>query len=190
MSEAVPLPPIEWGAAEDAADLKWRKRRLYCALVACFLALLVLTIAMPPAPRLVWNASASAPRGLYWVSPGAVLARGDTVIAWAPRGARMLAARRRYIPINVPLVKRIAAVAGDRVCARGAVITIGGKVVALRRVHDAAGRPMPWWQGCVTLGPRQFLLLNAAPGSFDGRYFGLTARRDITGRARPLWTWR
>ncbi len=28
-------------------------------------------------------------------------------------GARMLAARRHYIPINVPLVKRIAAVAGE-----------------------------------------------------------------------------
>lgn len=190
MNDPAPLPQVERGAGDDGADLKWRERRLYCALGASFLALLVLTIAMPPAPRLVWNASASAPRGLYWVSPGAALARGDTVIAWAPRGARVLAARRRYIPINVPLVKRIAAVAGDRICARGVVITIGGKVVAHRRARDAAGRPMPWWQGCMTLGPRQFLLLNAAAGSFDGRYFGLTERRDITGRAKPLWTWR
>src|SRR3546814_1556457 len=43
--------------------------------------LLGLTMAFPPAPRLVWNASASAPIGLYAVTPGAPVGPGDMVIA-------------------------------------------------------------------------------------------------------------
>ena len=31
------------------------------------------------------------------------------------------------------------------------------------------------------------LLLNDPPDSFDGRYFGPTARRDVIGRATPIW---
>ena len=37
------------------------------------------------------------------------------------------------------------------------------------------------------LGPDEVLLLGAAPRSFDGRYFGVTSRRDILGRAVLLW---
>ncbi|HMQ18890.1 MAG TPA: S26 family signal peptidase, partial [Sphingopyxis sp.] len=80
---------------------------------------LAATVVSAPAPRLVWNVSASAPRGLYAVSPAAAIARGDTVIAWVPSEWRRLAALRLYIPINVPLVKRVAAGAGGRVCAGG-----------------------------------------------------------------------
>lgn len=41
----------------------------------------------PPAPRLVWNATASAPIGLYGVLPGVAPARGEMVIA-CPRARR------------------------------------------------------------------------------------------------------
>jgi conjugative transfer signal peptidase TraF len=189
MTERSDLPRFASGAAEDAAVRHGRKLRLRCAIGACCLSLLGLTIADPPLPRLVWNASASAPRGLYMVSPETPVLRGDMVIAWAPESARVLAARRRYLPLNVPLVKRVAAVRGDRVCAIGAVITIGNRPVAFRRTRDAAGRSMPWWRGCLTLRSGEVLLLTDAPASFDGRYFGPTSSRELVGRATPLWTW-
>jgi len=143
--------------------------------------------AFPPAPRLVWNASASAPVGLYAVAPGSSAEPGDMVIAHVPMPWQRFAATRRYMPINVPLVKRVAAAAGDEVCALGQEIFVNGRWTAARRVVDGAGRPMPKWSGCVRLRGRQLFLLMDAPASFDGRYFGVTEGIDVVGKARLLW---
>lgn len=150
--------------------------------------LIVLSIAFPPKPRLVWNASASAPIGLYWVNPGARVARGDIVIAWTPQPARRLAAERRYVPSNVPLVKRVAATEGDRICALGTAIFVNGRKAATRVKADGQGRAMPWWSGCRTLSEGEyFLLMPGVAASFDGRYFGITESADIIGPARLIW---
>ena len=37
------------------------------------------------------------------------------------------------------------------------------------------------------LGGAEILLLSPAADSFDGRYFGPSARRDVIGKARLLW---
>jgi conjugative transfer signal peptidase TraF len=141
-----------------------------------------------PSRRLVWNASASVPVGLYW-RIGDRPQRGDLVLAWAPRWARRLAAERHYLPLDVPLAKRIAGVEGDRVCAADDSILINGEVVARRLIFDRSGRLLPHWTGCETLGPGVFLLLMPdVPDSFDGRYFGTIQRQDIMGRLVPLWT--
>ena len=148
------------------------------------------TIAWIPVPMLVWNASASAPTGLYSVDDAGGLARGDMVIARVPDAFRMLAARRHYLPANVPLVKRVAAAAGDEVCAAGARVTVNGRLAARRLDRDSAGRPMPQWSGCAQLGSAEyFLLMTDSPASFDGRYFGVTGAGDIVGKARLLWRW-
>ncbi len=166
------------------------RRRLGCwALGSAGLAIaLAATLLVPPRPRLVWNASASAPVGLYAVGDAAPLARGDVVIAWAPDEFRTMAARRHYLPANVPLVKRVAGAAGDEVCAVGARIMVNGRLVARRLDRDGAGRPMPWWSGCAELAPDEFfLLMTDSPASFDGRYFGASDAGDIVGKARLLW---
>lgn len=172
----------------QAARPTLRRLRLRFALGALGLAGLGVATIDPPAPRVVWNASASAPRGLYRVSPGAAISAGDTVIARTPAPWRALAARRHYLPSNVPLVKRVAATRGDRVCARGRTITINGTVAATRRSRDGDGRALPWWNGCRRLhNGEAFLLMAGKPDSFDGRYFGPTPARDIVGTARLLW---
>ena len=165
-----------------------RLRRLPALLLAAGLASLAATIALPPAPRLIWNASASAPVGLYTVSPDAPIARGDMLFAFAPPAARELAARRHYLPRNVPLLKRVAATEGDRICARHIEVSVNGKPAAIRRRSDRMERPLPAWQGCFTLRQDQlFLLMTDTPDSFDGRYFGATERHQIVGRATALW---
>lgn len=101
---------------------------------------------------------------------------------------RALASRRHYLPATVPLVKRIAAVPGDSVCALGDGILVNGRIAARRHETDRAGRPMPWWQGCMTLRDGAlFLLMAGTPDSFDGRYFGATEAKDVIGRARLIW---
>lgn len=148
---------------------------------------LIATIVLPPRPILVWNASASAPIGLYRISSPHRARAGDMVIARAPSRYRSFAARRHYLPANVPLVKRIAAVPGDIVCASGHEIIVNGRRVAERRPRDGKGRLMPWWGGCVTLRPGSLFLLMDDPASFDGRYFGPTEPGDVLGQARPIW---
>lgn len=182
------LPLLAWGEQLRAAKQHRRILRRRAAVLSVGIALLAVTIALPPAPRLVWNASSSAPIGLYAVMPGAPVDPGDMVIAKVPDPWRMIAAQRRYIPANVPLVKRVAAVAGDEVCAIGQEIFVNGKWVVERRVADAKGRPMTSWNGCVRLRGRQlFLLMSGSPASFDGRYFGVTEGGLVVGKARLLW---
>lgn len=147
-----------------------------------------LTVVKPPRPRLIWNASASAPVGLYAVTAPGRPVGGEMVIAGLPDAMRRLAAERHYLPANVPLVKRVAAEPGDTVCARGAAIFINGRLIARRLPFDRAGRPLPWWHGCRTLRHGAlFLLMTGSDASFDGRYFGPTPPDLIIGKAHPLW---
>ncbi|HEY5237991.1 MAG TPA: conjugative transfer signal peptidase TraF [Rhizomicrobium sp.] len=139
-------------------------------------------------PWLVWNATPSAPVGLYTVMPKQHYERGALVLVHTPASVRTLAAERRYIPANVPLVKRIAAAAGDKICAQGEVISINGHAVANRLHVDRRGRRLPAWLGCLALGPNNvFLLMKDVPDSFDGRYFGAVPTSSIIGRMSPLW---
>lgn len=181
--------PQEAAPEERRSDHLYRARmwRWILALDLGFW-LIVLSIAFPPRPLLVWNASASAPVGLYRIVPGAALSRGDMAIARTPTTFRRLAAERRYLPENVPLVKRVAGIAGDRICASGEAVTVNGRRVATRLAKDGSGRPMPWWRGCRVLQAGELFLLMDAPASFDGRYFGISEQTDIVGRAYPLWT--
>jgi conjugative transfer signal peptidase TraF len=183
-----PLPLFAWFEVQRAAHIRRLRVRRRAALLGAGIACLGLTIVLPPLPRLVWNASASAPIGLYAVSPGATLRRGDMVIAWPPAEAGQLAASRHYLPRNVPLVKRVAGTGDDAICAVDRVVTVNGRPVAVRRAADAEGRPLPAWQGCIRLAPGMvFLLMTETPDSFDGRYFGPTLARDVIGKATPLW---
>lgn len=167
-----------------------RRRAVRCsvlALAGAGLGLIAWAAVSSPTPRIVYNASASAPLGFYRVLPVQPLRRGDLVLAHTPDSMRQLAARRGYLPATVPLVKRIAALSGDRVCATGKVIRINGVAFATRRAADGAGRPMPRWTGCRTLQSSEvFLLMAGVPNAFDGRYFGPSALRDVVGRlVRP-----
>lgn len=168
-----------------------RRTRRWLAATVAGLALVGLLAALDhagrPAPRLIWNPSASAPVGLWRVHPGAAVTVGDMVLARMPETVRQLAAERRYLPGNVPLLKRVAAVRGDHVCALGETLAVNGRAVARRRAADAQARPLPWWRGCRALRDGEYLLLMDAPDSFDGRYFGPVEAAAIIGRATPLW---
>lgn len=137
----------------------------------------------------IWNASASAPIGLYRVLHLSELLRGRMVLALPTPSLADFAARRGYLPRGVPLVKRIAAVAGDAICARGNAVFINGRLAAMRRVTDGEGRHLPSWKGCRELCYGEiFLLMAQSHASFDGRYFGPTPTSEIVGTLEPIWT--
>jgi conjugative transfer signal peptidase TraF len=141
-----------------------------------------------PAPRLVWNVSASAPVGLYRVISGDAR-RGDLALVRPPNEIAQLAAERGYLSLGVPLVKRIAALSGDDVCVFKEAIIVNGKVAARRLEKDGAGRLLPRWHGCRELASGEvFLLMDTVPDSFDSRYFGPVSSANVIGRLVPLWT--
>lgn len=191
MPEHRELPLFRWGEELRRDQLARRAtRRTVLGVAACTALLLALlaTLLWPPRPLLVWNASPSSPTGLYLVQAPGSAAVDDMVIAWLPDDARRLGAERHYIPANVPLVKRVAAIAGDRVCAAGEAIFVNGQLEALRRSHDPSGRPMPWWTGCENLRDGELFLLTGGAGlAFDGRYFGITRPSQVIGTARLIW---
>lgn len=157
-------------------------------MVAACVSLATINVVDPP-PRLTWNASASAPVGLYWVRPHRTLARGDLVLAWLPETARALAAARDYLPLTTPAVKPVAALAGDVVCVRNRTVMVNDRPVANALASDRAGRPLSAWWGCRALEADEVLLLSeGSPASFDGRYFGPSRQGDIVGKLVPLWT--
>lgn len=151
----------------------------------------VLAVAVPmvvsPTPIVVWNATSSVPVGLYRVSKPS-FTRGEMVLAETPEHVRALASERRYIPGNVPLAKRIAAISGDKICSEGQWIYVNGERVAQRLERDSQGREMPTWAGCRALKDEVFLLLPEVKSSFDGRYFGPMPRQSVIGKLTPLWT--
>ncbi len=185
----VPAPLLDWDPPLARQLRRCRRPILLAGGIGLALIGITATLdfAIRPAPRLVWNASASAPIGLWRIHPESPLRAGDMVLAHTPDYVRQLAASRRYIPANVPLVKRIAAQGGDDVCAVGATIFVNGRPVAERLTHDRAGRPLPRWHGCEMLRDGRVLLLMDRPDSFDGRYFGPVSEAAIIGKATPLW---
>lgn len=142
-------------------------------------------------PRLVWNATASAPLGLYGVVAADDMRVGDLVVATAPAPLAALFAERGYLPTGVPLIKRVAALPGSTVCRVDTTVLIEGNPVTEALRADTTGRPLPVWSGCHRLQQDEvFLLVPDVPASLDGRYFGAVSRTSILGRAVPLWTGR
>ncbi|MGN6690895.1 MAG: S26 family signal peptidase [Sphingopyxis sp.] len=165
---------------------RWRRALGVIGAIAILLTTVPLFVDLPL--RLLWNASASVPVGLYVVSeemPG----RGELAVVRPARGVAAYMARRRYVPLGVPLLKPVAATAGATICRDGGAVTIEGRLAATALAADRLGRPLPVWHGCRTLGANElFLLADGSPASFDSRYFGPVTTGHVIGRAAPVWT--
>ena len=148
----------------------------------------VISAALHPLPRLIWNASASVPIGLYAVRPAGVLHLAELVIVRPSIALATFMDQRRYLPIGVPMLKRVAALPGQMVCRVGRVVTVDGIGLGDALDRDSRGRPLPVWQGCQRVGIGQVFLMNwRSEDSLDSRYFGPLAATTIIGRADPLW---
>jgi conjugative transfer signal peptidase TraF len=139
-------------------------------------------------PPIIWNASASVPLGLYLSATADRIALGDLVLVRPTETLAAFLAERGYVARGVPLLKHVAALPPQVLCAEGAAITVDGETVAHRRMADRLGRVLPTWHGCHRLEPGEVFLLNPVePDSLDGRYFGPLPRTNIVARLRPVW---
>ncbi|MCZ4340348.1 S26 family signal peptidase [Sphingomonadaceae bacterium G21617-S1] len=140
-----------------------------------------------PLPRVIWNASASAPIGLYRIHRDSDPPAGTLVAVTPPAPLARWMSARGYLPEGLPLLKHVAAKAGQRVCRIGNVVSVDTRPVVVARARDGRSRPLPVWQGCRTIRIGELLLLNpAVPDSLDGRYFGPLSASAVIGRATPI----
>jgi conjugative transfer signal peptidase TraF len=140
-------------------------------------------------PILVWNASASVPIGFYAVRSIDTPSVGDLVVLEPPSPLGDWLLEHGYLGADVPLIKHVAALPGQRVCRIGVTVTVDETPVANAKLRDRFDRRLPSWQGCQTLTDDQIFFLNPdTEASLDGRYFGPLPRDAIIGRAVPICT--
>ena len=163
-----------------------REKSLGAMLIG--VSLIAFSSAAHPMPRLLWNASASVPIGLYAVHPAGRLTAGELLVVRPPAALAQFMAARRYLALGVPLIKHVAALPGQIVCRSGRKITVDCIAEAEALDRDARGRKLPVWQACRKIQSGEVFLMNAGvPDSFDSRYFGPVPDSTIIGSATPLW---
>lgn len=163
-----------------------RQRVTYAGLLALIAAgLLWFAFYATARTHLFLTTTESMQPGLYWLQPGERVERGEIAIACVPARFAQWALRfgvlksdRRCDGVE-PVIKRVVAVAGDRIrlTARGVFVNGSFELESQRR-RSFRGRPIP---AVATdrfqLRPNEVLLLgDFRSGSYDGRYFGATAR--------------
>lgn len=164
-------------------------RHTYAFVTAAAVALLGIASAAPVAPKLIWNASASTPVGLYAIGDPGPLDLIDLVAVDAPEPLATFLFNGGYLPRGVPLLKHVAALPGQRVCRTGLAITVDGIAMGDALDRDRRGRPLPVWQGCRVVADGELFLMNwEVRDSLDGRYFGPLPASTVIGRATPLYT--
>ncbi|MBB2157942.1 S26 family signal peptidase [Gluconacetobacter diazotrophicus] len=142
-----------------------------------------------PAPRLIWNATASTPTGLYALRPAGPLHALELVAVRPPEPIASYLGDGGFLPRGVPLLKHVMAMPGQTVCRENDAVTVDHIDVGVAKTRDHLGRPLPRWSGCHTLGAGEVFLMNpTVPDSLDGRYFGPLPVTSIVARAVPLWT--
>ena len=113
----------------------------------------------------------------------------DLVAVDAPEPLATFLSDGGYLPRGVPLLKRVAALPGQRVCRTGLAITVDGVPLGDALDRDRRGRQLPVWQGCRSVADGELFLMNwQVRDSLDGRYFGPLPASAVIGRATPLYT--
>ncbi|MCB1424544.1 MAG: S26 family signal peptidase, partial [Notoacmeibacter sp.] len=99
-------------------------RRHILAVTMIAVGTLVATAVADLPTRLIWNATASAPIGLYTVAPADALEIPELVAIMPPEPLERFMVERGYIGRGVPLLKRVLGLPGQRVCRHGATIAV------------------------------------------------------------------
>jgi conjugative transfer signal peptidase TraF len=144
-----------------------------------------------------WNPTSSLPPGLYRV----VSSTTDTnLVAFCPTGsAQRDSILRGYRPRGMqcadhyaPIMKPIAARAGDTVVVTKKGISVNGKQLPNTQqfTSDSKKRPMnPWPEGTYTVAPGTIWVLSTySKYSYDSRYYGPIELSQVIAHVKPLWT--
>ena len=162
--------------------------RLTTILMTFGAVILVVSTMGDATPAYIWNASNSVPVGLYRLQPAGWLAVTELVAVRPPGPLATFLDLNGYLPVGLPMLKRVLALPGQTVCRQGLRISVDAIEVGDARARDGRGRPLPAWQGCRVVGADELFLMNwQSTDSLDGRYFGAIPSSAVIARAHPIW---
>jgi conjugative transfer signal peptidase TraF len=165
------------------------KGRLVTIVMTFGAVALVMSTMGESTPVYIWNASKSVPIGLYQLQPAGRLVVTQLVAVRPPEPLATFLDLNGYLPIGVPMLKRVLALPGQAVCRKGSTISVDAIDMGEALSRDSRGRPLPVWQGCRVVADDEVFLMNwQSVESLDGRYFGVLPVAAIIGQAAPLWT--
>jgi len=98
--------------------------------------------------------------------------RGDIIVFWPPEGAR-----------DVPFIKRVIGVPGDRVEIRDGAVFVNGIELDEPYIYGGPTEPAATGDSVVVPNDSYFALGDHRSDSTDSRVFGFVHRDDIIGRA-------
>ena len=149
-----------------------------------------------------FNFTSSMPLGFYRLTSvaSAAIHRGMIIAVCAPPSAVELGRHRGYLSVgscsgeSEPLLKTVAAVAGDTVIVTANGIAVNGQLLLNSKPlsRDSSGRPLRHWPSAsYQISPGSIWLYANAEKSWDSRYFGPTPIRNVVGAVAPvLIAWR
>lgn len=170
-----------------------RALQVSASVIAIFLIAYVID-----ALNLRFNFTQSVPVGIYRLAPPSArmrIQRGALVAVCLPAVAAELGRLRGYLSLGVcphhtePLLKIIAAVAGDYLAISATGVAVDGCFLPNSRALtlDAAGRPLrPWPEGRYRLRRGQLWLYADNARSWDSRYWGPVPAIAVVGSARQI----
>lgn len=196
MSEASPLYPVE------------RRLLVLGGLVLRLVMVIVVLLSFVVWARAVglhWTLTESVPRGIYQRTD-APLVRGTLVAFCLPLTHAEFGWQRGYlagvpdVPLlrecpngYQPLLKPIAAVAGDVVDVTPEAVRVNGEPIAQSHTQnqDRAGRALPHvpWGRYVLRAGELWVMSTYHPLSWDSRYFGPIRAESVIATVVPRWVW-
>jgi len=167
-----------------------RSRTLFTILLAAALPLVSEHVLGP----LTFNHTNSMPLGFYWRTAVPISGphRGDLVIACAPTAFARFGHEKGFLDVGrcdgaSTLLKKVVAVAGDRVHLDAQGVRVNGRFLLGSRPApvDGVGDVMPHVSyGDYVLSARDVWLASPKSKSFDSRYFGPVS--SVIAIARPV----
>lgn len=125
------------------------------------------------------NPTASQPHRVFIVLHGRSFGRDD-LVAFRFGGSR-------YYPEGTIFVKVVKGLPGDRLEIReDRTVWLNGALLDSIRATDSHGRMVERFRFEGVIPEDTYFLYSPAPNSYDSRYYGLVAKRQIIGRVVPL----
>ncbi len=171
------------------------ERRFVLAALFLF-GILCLSCALMHGFDLYINTSDSLPKGLYKVTRGQSIQKGDLVLSCLKDEDSRMAFERGYIGVgtcplhHAGIGKHVAATQGDLVEIDETGIKVNLTFVPKSKPAraDGHGQLLPNINLKVRLGAGEYVLVNSAANSFDSRYLGLFDRSQVQGHLTALVT--
>ena len=163
--------------------------RCATAFVTFVATVLLLSTVGGATPHYIWNASRSVPIGLYRLRPVTKLTVTELVAVQPPDLLATFLDLNGYLPIGVPMLKRVLALPGQTVCRNGLIISVDG--IDVGRHASATGKAVRFRSGtdaASLLMAMSFVMNWQSADSLDGRYLGPLPVTAVIGRAVPVWT--